>query len=84
MHWHSPFFYMKPKFEALEKKLTSIKLKVSEEQLGILLDNQKNEEVLEELKLEPADQKRRRYKSDCLRHVTKWRATGWGGGKAEM
>jgi hypothetical protein len=30
-----------------------------------------NEEILEELKVEPADDKLRRYKSNWLRHVKK-------------
>jgi len=35
-----------------------------------LLDHKRNEEILEELKVEPVE-KRRRYKSNCLRHVTR-------------
>ena len=36
-----------------------------------LFDNKMNKEILEEIKVEPADQKRRRRKSDWLRHVTR-------------
>jgi hypothetical protein len=34
-------------------------------------DHTSNEEVLEELKVEPIDEKLRRYKSNWLRHVTR-------------
>jgi len=34
-----------------------------------LLDHKRNEEILEELKVEPVDEKRRKYKSNCLRRV---------------
>jgi hypothetical protein len=37
----------------------------------ILFDHRRNEEILEELKIEPFDEKRRRYKSNWLRHVTR-------------
>jgi hypothetical protein len=36
-----------------------------------LFDHKRNEEILEELKGEPADKKLRRYKSDWLQHVTR-------------
>jgi hypothetical protein len=36
-----------------------------------LLDHKRNEEILEQLKLEPVDKKLRRYKSNWLRHVTR-------------
>jgi hypothetical protein len=36
-----------------------------------LLDCKRNEEILEEFKVEAVDEKRRRYKSNCLRHVTR-------------
>ena len=34
-------------------------------------DHRRNEEILEELKVEPADEKLRRYKSSWLRHATR-------------
>jgi hypothetical protein len=34
------------------------------------LTTKRNEEILEELKVEPAEEKLRRYKSNCLQHVT--------------
>ena len=34
-------------------------------------DHKRNEEILEELKVEPADEKLRRFKSNWLRHVTR-------------
>jgi len=35
------------------------------------LATKRNEEILEELKVEPVDEKLRRYKANWLRHVTK-------------
>ena len=37
----------------------------------ILFYHKRNEEILEELKAEPADKELRRYKSNWLRHVTR-------------
>jgi hypothetical protein len=37
----------------------------------ILFDQRRNEEILEELKLKPSDEKLRRYKSNWLRNVTR-------------
>jgi len=37
----------------------------------MVFDHTRNEEILEELKVEPVDQKLRRYKSNWLRHVTR-------------
>jgi len=37
----------------------------------MVFDHTRNEEILEELKAEPVDQKLRRYKSNWLRHVTR-------------
>jgi hypothetical protein len=34
-------------------------------------DHKRNEEILEELKVEPVDNKLRRYKSHWLQHVTR-------------
>jgi hypothetical protein len=36
-----------------------------------LFDHKRNEDILEELKVEPVDEKLRRYKSHWLRHVTR-------------
>jgi hypothetical protein len=36
-----------------------------------LFDHKRNEEILEELKVEPVDQKLRTYKSNWLQHVTR-------------
>jgi hypothetical protein len=36
-----------------------------------LFDHTRNEEILEELKAEPVDEKLRRYKSNLLRYVTR-------------
>jgi hypothetical protein len=40
-----------------------------------LSDHRRNEEILEELKLEPAEEKLRRYKSNWLQHVTRMNNT---------
>ena len=39
-----------------------------------LSDRKRNDEILEQLKLEPADEKLRRYKSNWLRHVTRMKS----------
>jgi len=39
-------------------------------------DHGENGKMLEELKAEPVDEKRRRYKTDWLRHVTRWTQAG--------
>jgi hypothetical protein len=36
-----------------------------------LFDHKRHEEIFEELKVEPFDEDLRRYKSNCLRHVTR-------------
>jgi hypothetical protein len=36
-----------------------------------LFEHTRNEEILKELKAEPVHEKLRRYKSNCLRHVTR-------------
>jgi hypothetical protein len=48
--------------------LTSIKVKFF---ARTVFDHKRNEEILEALKVEPVDEKLRRYKSDWLRHVTR-------------
>jgi len=37
----------------------------------ILLYHKRNEEILEEMKVEPGDEKLRRYKSNWQRHLTR-------------
>jgi hypothetical protein len=55
-----------------KNQLTSIKIKFFRRTAGYtLLDLKRNEEILEELKVEPVDEKRRKYKSNCLRRVTR-------------
>ena len=39
-----------------------------------IFDNKRNEEILEEMKVEPADEKLKRYKSNLLRHVTRMKS----------
>jgi hypothetical protein len=36
-----------------------------------LLDDKRNEEILEDLTVEPVDEKLNRYKSNSLRHITR-------------
>jgi hypothetical protein len=36
----------------------------------MLFDHKRNEEILEELQVEPVDEKMRKYKSNWLQHVT--------------
>jgi len=50
--------------------LTSIEMKVTRRSAGYTLcDHKRNEEIWEELEVEPIDEKLRRYKSNWLRHV---------------
>ena len=52
------------------KNLTSMEIKFFRRTAGYtLFDHRRNEEILEEMKVEPFDKKLRRYKSDWLRHV---------------
>jgi hypothetical protein len=61
---------MESKFGPLEKRIKTIDINRDEtfrRTAGYtLLDHKRNEEILEELKAEPVDEKRRRYKSNCL------------------
>jgi hypothetical protein len=55
-----------------KKQLTSIEIKFFRRRVGdTLFDHKRNKEILEGLKLEPFDEIPRRYKSNCLRHVTR-------------
>jgi len=77
MYWLAPFFYTEAKFGLLEKMIKSDSYQsgwnFSEERSGIpppLFDHKGNQEILEELKLEPVNEKVRRCKSNWLRCVT--------------
>jgi hypothetical protein len=55
-----------------KKRLTSVEIKFFRRAAGYtLLDRKRNEEILEQLKVEPVDEKLRRYKSNWLRNVTR-------------
>ena len=55
-----------------KKKLTSIKMTFFRRTAGCtLFDHKRNEKTLEELKVEPVDEKLRRYKWNWLQHVTR-------------
>ena len=55
-----PFFYMESKFGALEKKIKTIEINQDEAfrrtARYALLDHKRNEEILEELEVEPVDE----------------------------
>jgi hypothetical protein len=51
--------------------LTSIQIKFFRTAGYTLFDHKRNDEILEELKVEPVDKKLRRYKSNWLQHVTR-------------
>ena len=80
MHWLSPLLYGS-EIWTLRGEKADINWDgiFSEEQPDPPFFPQKwKEEVLEEFKAEPADEKLRRYKTEWLRHVTVWTAAGWG------
>jgi hypothetical protein len=66
---------MQAKFGPLEKKdtkpLTSIQMQFFGITAGYTVFDKRNEEILEEMKVERVDEKRRRCKSNLLRHVTR-------------
>ena len=69
MHWLSPLFYMEAKFGSLDikdkKQLALIEMKVFRKTAGYTrFDHKRNEEILEELIVEPVDEKLRRHKSN--------------------
>ena len=69
-----PVLHTEAKFGPLEKrikKMTSIEMKFFRTAGYTLLDHRRNEEILEELKAEPADEKLSRYISNLLRHATR-------------
>jgi hypothetical protein len=65
MHWLLPFLYMEAKFGPLDKKdekrLTSVEMKFFRTAGNTLFEYKRNEGILEELKLEPVEEKLRRY-----------------------
>jgi len=67
MHWLYLFFYMEvklgPSEERIKKRLISIENKFFRTASYTQFDHKRNEEILEELKGEPIDEKLRRYKS---------------------
>jgi hypothetical protein len=53
-----------------KKRLTLIEMKVFRQTAGYThFDHKRNEEIFEDLKVEPVDEKLRRYKSNWLLHV---------------
>jgi hypothetical protein len=53
-----------------KKRSTSLNIKFFRRTVGYtLFDHKRNEDILEDLIVELADEKRRRYKSICLQHV---------------
>jgi hypothetical protein len=55
-----------------KKRLTSTQMKFFGRTAGYTrFDHKSNEEILEELKVEPVDEKQRRYKSNWLQYVTR-------------
>jgi hypothetical protein len=73
IHCLSPFFHLEAKCRPLKKKdkkwLTSIEIKIFRTDGYTRFDYKRNEEILEGLKIEPVDEKLRRYKSNWPRHV---------------
>jgi hypothetical protein len=63
MHWLSPPYYLEMKFEPLEiiikKDCHQSRLNFSEQPV-LLFYHKRNEEILEELKVEPVEEKLRR------------------------
>jgi len=73
MHWLSPLFYMETKFVLLRRNSWyQWRWNFSGEQLDThFSDHKGNDEISEELKVEPVDEKLRRYKSYWLWHITR-------------
>jgi hypothetical protein len=74
-HWPSLFFLYGREIWTLRKKkikTIDIQMKLFRITAGsTLFDDKTYLETLEELKVEPVDEKRKRYKSNRLRHVTR-------------
>jgi hypothetical protein len=71
MHWLSSFFYTEGKFWTVrqkdKKRLISSEMKFySRAGVYTLFDHKRNEGILEDLKVEPLEEKLRRYKSNWL------------------
>jgi hypothetical protein len=66
---------MEAKFRLLEKRIRKIGFNRDEifrkNSRAHPFDHKRNEEILEDLKVEPVNQKLRRYNSNLLRHITK-------------
>jgi DNA-binding sugar fermentation-stimulating protein len=55
-----------------KNRLTSTEMNFSRRRAGYtLLDHKRNEEILEELRVERGDEKLRSYKPNCLKHATR-------------
>jgi hypothetical protein len=54
-----------------KKRLTTMEMKFFRRTSGYMLSDHKRNEILEDLKMEPVDNKSRRYKLNWLRHVTR-------------
>jgi hypothetical protein len=69
MFWNCDLTMCRKKYK---NPLTSVEMKIFRRTASYtLFDHKSNEEILEELKIEPVDEKLRRYKSNWLRHVTR-------------
>jgi hypothetical protein len=66
MHWSSPIFCMEAKFGHLDKRIKNYwhrsRLNFSEKQFGTAFLTTNKSEILEELKVEPVEEKLKRYK----------------------
>ena len=79
MHCSPPFFYMEAKFWTLRKKKMKNDWHRSSRNFSVQpgtppffsFDHKRNEEIFDELKAEPVDEKLRRHKSNWLRQVTR-------------
>jgi hypothetical protein len=72
MHWLLPFFNMEAKFGPINKKFKNNCVNRDENfQKKSLFAHKNNEVVLEDMKVEPVDQKLRTYKSNWLGNVTR-------------
>ena len=56
--------------------MTSVEIKIFRTAGYTLFDHKRNEEISEGLKVEPVDEKLRRYKSNWLRHVKRMNNNG--------
>jgi len=89
MHWLSHLLLYDSEIWTLrqkdKKRLTSLEMKCFRSSAGHTLhDHKRNEEILEELKVEPADEKPRKYASNWLRHVTRMKQQQDANSNAEI